>query len=432
VRRVASIALSEFLTAVRARGFLIGIVLMPLLLTGAVALQRFIQREADRREYRVAVIDDTGAMFDVLSEAAHAWNRGERDASPPVHEGPQFILERVDPSSAARPALRLTLSNRVRAQSLFAFVELPPRLLAPDAEETIRYYSAAPSYRDLPSWLQRAVLKEVVRRRFEMAHLSPLVVASLLKPVRVEELGLVTPRADGQPGDARVVDRTRVAIIPIALMLLLFIIVVMTTPALLHSVLEEKMSRITEVLLGSVTPFQLMLGKLLASTAVSLVMMVVYLTGAAWTVREWGYLDAIDVTLVLWFVLFLVMAMLTYGAIFIAIGSACSDLHDAQHMMTPAMILLMLPGVAWPIVAHAPQSALSVAISLTPPAAPFLMLLRLALPEPPPTWQALASVGLSMLAMLAIVWAAGRVVRTGLLMQGKGITLGEMWRWIWT
>jgi hypothetical protein len=86
----------------------------------------------------------------------------------------------------------------------------------------------------------------------------------------------------------------RVIGIPVAFMFLLFLIVVMTTPQLLNAVLEEKMSRISEVLLGSVTPFELMLGKLLASTSVSVVMTLVYLTGAAWMAHRWGYLDAVE------------------------------------------------------------------------------------------------------------------------------------------
>jgi ABC-type Na+ efflux pump permease subunit len=213
-------------------------------------------------------------------------------------------------------------------------------------------------------------------------------------------------------------------------MFVLFLVVAMTTPQLLNSVLEEKMSRISEVLLGSVTPFELMLGKLLASTAVSAVMTLVYLTGGAWAAHRWGYLDVLDPSMVAWFVLFLILAVLMYGSFFIAIGAACSDLKDAQNLMAPAMTMLMIPALTWTLVTRAPQSAFAVGASLFPPATPFLMLLRLALPERPPAWQVAAGVVVTLLATVAIVWAAGRIVRTGLLMQGKGVTMGEMWRWI--
>ena len=430
MRRVIVVARSEFQTAVRARGFLIGIMLMPILFGGAVFLQRVVDREANRTIRRVAVIDDTGRLFAPLAASAQSWNRGERDLGPRVAESPQFALEPVVPRAGDREALLLSLSQRVRAQNLFAFVELPSGLLGENPDAKIRYYSAAPAYRELPDWLQRAVLREVVKRRFEQAHLSPLVVATLLKPIATEELGLLGRSSTGSVRQAVEVDRVRSIGIPVAFMFLLFLIVLMTTPQLLNSVLEEKMSRISEVLLGAVTPFELMLGKLLASTAVSAVMTLVYLIGGAWAAHRWGYLDAVDPRLLSWFVVFLVLSVLSYGAMFIAIGSACSDLRDAQNLMTPAMMMLMIPALTWTLVTKAPQSAFSVGASLFPPATPFLMLLRLALPERPPGWQVALGVLLTVGTMLVIVWAAGRIVRVGLLMQGKAVRIGELWHWI--
>ena len=430
MRKVLTIARSEFLTAVRARGFWIGIMLMPILFGGAIQLQRVVERRSNDVQRRVAVIDDTGALFATLSTAADAWNRGERDTGARVPDGPKFALQSVTPPAGDRNALRLALSERVRAQDLFAFVELPAGLLGTEGDTRIRYYSGAPAYRELPDWLNRTVLREVVTRRFELAHMSPLAVAALLKPIATEEMGLLARAPDGTIRAAREVDRIRTIFIPVSFMFLLFLVVVMTTPQLLNSVLEEKTSRISEVLLGSVTPFQLMLGKLLASTSVSAVMTLVYLTGAAWAAHRWGYLDAVEPRLVAWFVAFLVLSVLIYGSMFIAIGSACSDLRDAQNLMTPAMMLLLVPALTWTLITKAPQSAFAVVASLFPPATPFLMLLRLAMPERPPSWQVGLGVGLTLLTMLVIVWAAGRIVRVGLLMQGKAASFGELWRWV--
>jgi ABC-2 type transport system permease protein len=105
-------------------------------------------------------------------------------------------------------------------------------------------------------------------------------------------------------------------------------------------------------------------------------------------------------------------------------------MRDAQNLMTPAMMILLVPALTWTLVTRAPQSAYAVALSLFPPATPFLMLLRLALPERPPAWQVGLGVALTITTMLVIVWAAGRIVRVGLLMQGKGVSFGEIWRWV--
>jgi len=429
MRKVLTIARSEFHSAVRSRGFLIGIMLMPLLFGAATLLQRVVERHSNSTVRRVGIVDETGQLFVRLATAAEAWNRGTRDIGPDVTDGPRFAVERVEPGRD-RQALRLTLSERVRRQELFAFVELPAGLLGTEGSSRIRYYSAAPAYRELPDWLQRAVLKEVVSRRFIEANVSPIVVASLLKPIATDEFGLAARATDGHVREAVELDRVRTIGIPVAFMFVLFVVVVMTTPQLMNSVLEEKMSRISEVLLGSVQPFELMLGKLLASTAVSAVMTIVYLTGGAWAANRWGYLDVLDPWMVAWFVVFLLLSVLMYGSFFIAIGAACSDLKDAQNLMGPAMMLLMVPALTWTLIARAPQSAFAVGMSLFPPATPFLMLLRLALPERPPAWQVVLGMLLTLVATIAVVWAAGRIVRTGLLMQGKGVTVGEIWRWV--
>lgn len=430
MRKVFTIALSEFQTAVRAKGFLIGILFMPVLFGVALQLQKIVDRQVDARARTLAVVDDTGQLAPSLLVAVEAWNRGERDQGSTVTGGPQFTIEVVLPGERDREALRFELSERVRREELFAFAELPEGLLSPDTDAKIRYYSAAPAYGELPGWLHRAVMKEVVTRRFADADVSPLVVASLIRPLTIEELGLLDRGRDGRIQPAQTVDKVRTIGVPVSFMFLLFIIVVTTTPPLLNSVLEEKMSRISEVLLGSVTPFQLMLGKLVASTSVSAVLTLVYLTGAAMAAKHWGYLDAIDPPMLAWFVLFLLMAVTLYGSVFIAIGAACSDLKDAQNLMTPAMMMIMIPALMWPAITRAPQSMLSVGASLFPPATPFLMLLRLALEERPPVWQVGLSVVLTLLTTVLIVWAAGRIVRTGLLMQGKGVGFREMVRWV--
>ena len=430
MRKVLTIATSEFLTAVRAKGFWIGLLFMPVLFGSAISLQKLVDRQVDAKPRVLAVIDDTGELMEGLKAAADAWNRGERDMGPAVAGGPRFLVEPVVLGTRDREAIRLELSDRVRREQLFAFAELGAGLLAPDTSDRIRYYSSAPAYGELPAWLHRSVMKQVVTRRFAEANVSPIVVHNLIKPLAIEELGLLDRTSGGAVRAAQTVDKIRTIGVPVTFMFVLFIIVMTTTPQLLNSVLEEKMSRISEVLLGSVTPFQLMLGKLVASTAVSAVLTLVYLTGAAYAARRWGYLDVIDPRILAWFVVFLLLAVLIYGSLFIAIGSACSDLKDAQNLMTPAMMLIMIPALMWPAVTRAPQSVLSISASMFPPATPFLMLLRLALEERPPVWQVAGSVALTLLTTVFIVWAAGKIVRTGLLMQGKGVGLRELVRWV--
>jgi ABC-2 type transport system permease protein len=246
----------------------------------------------------------------------------------------------------------------------------------------------------------------------------------------VSELGLVARDAGGAIRAASKVDKVRTTAIPLGMMMILLFSVMSSAPQLLNSVIEEKMSRISEVLIGSITPYQLMMGKLTGSAAVSIVLAAIYVAGGVFMAGRYGYADAIRPVDIAWLFVFLSMAVFMFGSIFITIGAACSDLKDAQGMMTPAMLLLMLPWMTWFSIINAPESPVSVALSLFPTATPFLMLLRLAIPPGPPIWQVVLGVILTAATSVAFVYAAGKIFRTGLLMQGKAATFGEMWKWV--
>ncbi|HZY88882.1 MAG TPA: ABC transporter permease, partial [Gemmataceae bacterium] len=197
-----------------------------------------------------------------------------------------------------------------------------------------------------------------------------------------------------------------------------------------QGVVEEKMQRIAEVLLGSVRPFQLMLGKLLGMTGVSLTMAAVYLGGALWAAHRYGFAEYVPAELLVWFFVFQTLASLMYGSLFIAIGAACTDMRETQNFLWPVMLLATMPMFVIVNVLQEPSSAVSTGLSFFPFATPSLMIARQAVPPGVPWWQpALGAAGV-LLTTLLCVWAAGRVFRVGLLMQGKGARLGEVARWV--
>jgi ABC-2 type transport system permease protein len=405
--------------------------LMPIFMGGAIVFQRFTEKRLDTTTRTFAVIDRTGAVFPVLAAATEAWN--QRATGPDgVQHSPTFVARRIDPGDRTLEQLRLDLSEEVKNDRLFAFVEIPPEVLdaSLDPPAKLQYHSDHPSYETLPRFVNAAVGRAVLATRFRAAALDPKVIDQLTRAPELENLGLVERDAAGRVKSAVAIDRLRAIAVPAAFMVLMFLVVLSSSPQLLNSVMEEKMSRISEVIISSITPFELMMGKLLGSAAVSMLLAVIYLTGAYRTAVYWGYADALTPALVAWFILYLFCAVMLFGSIFISIGAACSDFKDAQSMMTPAMLIIMLPVFTWTSVLRAPDSPLAVGLSLFPPATPFLMLLRMALRPAPPTWQVLLSVVLIGLTVVVAVWAAGKIFRTGILMHGKSATLGEMIRWV--
>ncbi len=433
MRKILIVAQSEFATLVRSKAFMVSIVLMPVIMVLSVVLMRATKNATDGKDRTFAFVDYTGVLGEQLVAVAQVLNAGSGDLADPqaLRTTPRFIPVEVKPDGRPPEALRLELSDRVRRQELFAFVELPENLLDPAGKAQIRYYSDHPSYNALSMWLRVTVNGLVLNERFRRASIDRALVARLTRQAPVENLGLFERDAAGTVKQAEEVDQVRAQGVPLAMLVLMYITVMSSAPQLLNSVIEEKMSRISEVLMGAITPFQLMMGKLIGSVGVSVLLAAIYIAGGLVVAQYWGgYASAVTPGALAWFTLFLVMAGLIFGSIFIAIGAACNDLKDTQSMATPAMVLVMLPMFTWMSVLRAPDGMTAAVLSIIPTAAPFLMMLRISLRPGPPAWQIALSIALMAGTVVLAIWAAGKVFRTGLLMQGKSATMAEMLRWV--
>jgi len=412
----------------------------------------YAEEHVDTTDRRIAVIDDTGVLWEPLQRAAAEHNTDAGEGADKTE--PHFILERVDPGTRTKDDVAVELSRRVKAKELFAFVELPKEILAArepeastaarrkaakkegtasdDAEDgpTFKFYAQSTSSRPVTSWLEDAVNQAVAEYRFTTAGIDQTLVRKLTSYVTFTPYGLVERSADGTAAPAREMDDIARIGLPMFALVLMFMSVMTGAMHLLNAIIEEKMSKISEVLLGSVTPFQLLAGKLAGVVAVSLLLTLVYLVGGIYALMSFGRLDLIDPVLIGWFLIFMICAALMFGSIFLAIGSACSDLKDSQSMVQPAMMLIILAYLASFVVMRAPESRLAVGLSMFPTITPFAMMLRLAMPPGPPLWQVLVSVALLIAATAAVVWAAGRIFRVGLLMQGKPPNIPELLKWI--
>ncbi len=427
MRKILTVAAAELGMLVRTKAVLITILLLPVLVVGSIGIQVLIEKQVDRTPRRFAVVDRTGKLGEPLRQAAMTRNVAIGAGLLP---GAPFEPEIVPPGDRSPDELRLELSARVRDGTLFAFVEIPADAVAASGAGELLYYSDRPTYEDLRVWLAAVVNHLARAERLRAAGLEPDLVDKLDRAVPSQHLGLVARGPDGSIRPAEKVDRVRTFAVPLVLMYILFLTIFLSAPQLMNAVMQEKMTRISEVLLGSVTPFELMTGKLLGSAGMSFVIAITYLCGGALVAARWGYTDVLDARLVVFFVVFLVLAVLLYGSVFIAVGAACTDLKDAQSLITPVMLIAVVPMFAWNAVPKAPNDTFAVVASLFPTAAPFLMQLRLALHPGPPLWQVLAGIVLCGLATVGCVWAAGKIFRVGILAQGKSAGFGEMLRWI--
>src|SRR5215207_6188307 len=210
------VAVSEFTTLTRSKAFMIGILLMPIFMGIALGVQKFTRNATDVKDRRFVVVDRTGVLYAPLAAAAEEWNRGALATGDQT--SPRFL-----PSAAMfgeeDDRARAELSDRVKRDDLYAFVEIPADALDPSGAGRVRYYSNHPSYRPLPSWVANTVNREIMNYRFREAAVDRALVARLIKRVDVAELGLLQRDAGGQIRAAAPVDRIRTMAIPVGMMM---------------------------------------------------------------------------------------------------------------------------------------------------------------------------------------------------------------------
>jgi ABC-2 type transport system permease protein len=439
VRRAWIVAASEFRAFVRTKSFVIGLVLPPaltLLGTGAAWLARPESAAAPRATAppRVAVVDDGASLFGPLEIAAGARNAALDAVGAP---GLRVDLERVDPEDARRA------EALVRRGELLALVEIPGAAAraAGDAVR-IRVVAQDPAGFELSRWLEETVAGELRRRAIRSAGLPAELRERLERPVAAEwvapaplpeeaHAAAPDPEAAAEPARSllgRLGPYAKLAIAAPLALILVFAVAISSGP-LFQGVLEEKSSRVAEILLASITPFELMLGKLLGSLAASGIVAAVY-GGAVLAVMVLALGAAIPGPLLLLFAAYLVLGALLWGAVYLSIGAACADMKDAQNLMLPAVMLQILPLMFLQFVMAAPGGGMARFLSLFPPSAGPAMLLRLGADPGPPAAEVALSLALLAAAAFVGLWAASRVVRVGLLLQGRSASLREILHWV--
>lgn len=422
------IATTELSMALHSKSFIVGMMMVPIIMAATFGFQRFSRSQSNSEDRHFAVVDETGVLHAGVAEIARQWNNARQSAGPETPAGSRMFPEPIATNGRRIEDVRRELVARVKKRELKGFVEIPAGAIEGNAR--LRYYSETVTDVVLPRWIETTINREILNERFRRTSVDRTEVVRLTKQVPLTMLGLPVWDAQGVAKEAEPVDQVRTQGVPIGIMMLLLFVVLSSAPALMNSVLEEKLSRTNEVMLGSVSPFEFMAGKLLGTVGVSLIVAFVYLTAVYIVAHGSGYADLVTPRLLASFIFYSLLAELLFGAIFVSIGAACSDLKDTQTMMTPVMIMLMMPAFMWPSVLRSPGSTFATVASLVPTMTPFLMLPLSTMAPPPPLWQQTTGVVLSIATTVLFVWAAGRIFRVGLLAQGKSASFAEMIRWV--
>jgi ABC-2 type transport system permease protein len=434
--RALTIARREYLASVRTKGFLVGLLLAPVMMCGGIIAAIALRGQVDVSEKRVAVVDRAGGLAPALMAAAENRTRTEvLDAKSGKRVKPPYIIEGVPPATEGLPAQRLALSDRVRRGELHAFVEIGPEVLNPGTNRElarVTYHAKGAALDDIRRWLEAPLNKEMQRLRLAAAGIEEARVRDIFNWKPVEGMGLLTADArTGEVGAAKRSSEAETIGVPLASVILMFILVMMAASPLLGAVMTEKTQRVAEVLLGCATPLELLLGKLLGALGVALTGSVVYLGGTLFALVQMGAAGYIPLQLLPWFGIYVVMAILMVGGNGVALGAVCNDPQDAQNLTLPSILPVLIPMFILGPILREPHSLFATVASLIPPFTPVLMLMRQGTPAGVPWWQPLLGLA-GMLAFTGLLLFAGaRVFRLGLLLQGKPPRLGEILRMAW-
>jgi ABC-2 type transport system permease protein len=427
-RRVLHVARREYIATVCTKGFILGLVLAPVMMFGGLLGIAVMERQDRGVRRTLGVIDRSGIVADAILKAAADHNESQAARK----RGATYNVEIIPPDPDP-PRQLLELSDRIRSGRLHAFVEIGREVLHPKGnspDSRIRYHAKNPALDDLRGWVANVINEHLRHSRLLEAGIDPAAIDDVFARVDVEGMSLVS--RDARTGAVQGAERQNelVAVgVPFGVSILAMMLVLMGASPLLQSVMEEKTQRIAEVMLGAATPWELMLGKVIGGVAVSLTAMAVYLSVAFTGLGSVAALAFVPWNILPWFVTYVVAAILMFGAIGAALGSACNDAKDAQHMQLPLMIPMILPMFLLMPLVKEPQGGLATGLSLFPPFTPLLMLLRISAPGGIPWWQPWVGMAGVLIFTAAALWLGARIFRVGILMQGKPPNLMQILRW---
>jgi ABC-2 type transport system permease protein len=284
----------------------------------------------------------------------------------------------------------------------------------------------------------------------QLGILLPAAVNDGLRRVRLSQLGIDAARAPAVLRDVPVVSKSlltkdpvtgqivggekknpvQAVLVPVFLTVLLLMVVLLGAAPHLGAVAEDKMQRVFEMLLCSASSFELMMGKVVASLGTSLTSSIFYIIGGLLALAGMALFGLAPLNLLPWFFVYLIAEVAMLSAWSVALGSACSTPQDAQSLAFLLILPVIVPMLMLTPVMQQPNGVLATTLSFIPPFTPMVMLLRQAMPGGVPWWQPwLGLVGMIAFAA-AVIWAAARIFRIGILSQGKAPKLAELAQWV--
>jgi ABC-2 type transport system permease protein len=462
MKKIFYVACREFKSTVMTKSFVFGMLITPVMISlVAVVFPRMINRTPPRIEGQLAIVDPTGQVADGFREYmkpdrfAERAREAKRKATEAVPKklstvasspeakraiqksfdaallvAPRLDIVSVDPSSDIEEAKSL-LKEEPGGERAASRKRLALVVVHPDAAKRTAGNPRFGSYDifvrgktddRLIDEIRGGMREAIVAARLKQSGLDPKEIELMTKVDRPESR-TVTAKGEGETSE------TLNMMLPAGFMILLLMSVMTGGQYLLTTTVEEKTNRVVEVLLSAVSAMELMVGKILGQLTVGFLVLALYACLGMATLMSFAMLGLVDPVLIVYLVIFYLLAYFAIASFMAAVGAAVNEIREAQALMAPVMLVIMVPWLLWLPISREPNSMLATVLSFVPPLGNFVMLLRMASTSPPPMWQTWLSIGVGAVGVYASVWFAAKVFRVGLLMYGKPPNLQTLVRW---
>lgn len=433
----------EFNERVRKKSFIITTLLTPLLMIALMVAPMLLTQYSGSEQKHIAVVDDSGLI-------------GKKLIS-----NDEILFEQTE--------LPIELA-RIQFSDSYAILHIGSSIMENNAD--IRLYTNSTASITLEMGLASQienVIQDIKLQNLNIENL-PAILASIKTDINLHSYSNGAPTEESASGThtGEKANSSIVAtVVAYALSFMLYMFILIYGVMVMQSVIEEKNSRVLEVMVSTVRPIEMMLGKILGVASVALLQIAIWivlilgvgyfvlpelipdemsmavamlqqgasidtldanvdmsLLQAIATLTDVAYLAKIIVSLLV----FMVGGFLLYAALFAAIGSSVDNPQDAQQLQTPVTIPIILSLFVMLSVINDPTSELAFWFSMIPLTSPIVMMARI--PYDIPTWEIALSLGILIATFAVVVWFAGKIYRVGILMHGKKPTLKELWKWM--
>jgi ABC-2 type transport system permease protein len=421
MRKIWLVIKREYLTRVRSRGFILSTVGLPLFSVGIFAVTLALATRKTDHTLKISILDNLGGLApqivaglqeklpngQPLYHVVHTWDRPESEKK-----------------------VQDDLSEQIRQGRLDGFLEVPKDILEGEAAT---FHSQSPEDFQTNRAISRAVDNAVIGRRLgdrgiHVDNLSDIVRGVDLSLVRVTKTGESEEKGEG-------------LLVRLSIVMILYITLLAYGVMTMRSVLEEKTTRIVEILASSVKPFHLLSGKILGVAAVGLTQYLIWTLSAALIFAYGAAVGSafrpgasapsfhLPASFLVYPLIFFLAGYFLYASLYAALGAMVSSEEELQQVQLPVTLVLVVSFILYPIILRAPNSPLAVTLTMIPLFSPILMVFRITV-QTPPFWQIALSLAICVATTVGVIHVSARIYRVGILMYGKRPSLVELLRWL--